>query len=298
MIRSIKKTVSVLFILFYFYAPVMGAEEIEPKRVGKEPAVIKSGQDRQLQPCIEKCRRKSQSAAVGIERIMKNCREMCMYDRATALCGSNDFDEKAKGIDMLASCRDPRSVPALVEMLEHDLTARTGSWAWLIAALGTQGDKRGVPILVRLVNRLDDDWLGREAAARALGDIRDTSAVPALVNAAMRADTRDDAVAALAKMPDERAVPVFLSALQPEESEETKNRALAGLVGLGPAAVPKVADELKFYFKESPQTKRRLMLASVLVQIDSPLAVNALKPFEDDPDPGVREYVRNNIKGL
>ena len=54
----------------------------------------------------------------------------------------------------------------------------------IIPALGHLKDERAVPLLIKALNNLDEDWLGREAAARALGDIGATKAMPGLIRAA------------------------------------------------------------------------------------------------------------------
>ena len=88
----------------------------------------------------------------------------------------------------------------------------------IIPALGHLKDERAVPLLIKALNNLDEDWLGREAAARALGDIGSTKAVPGLIRAAWLPETRNAAIKALAAIGDPRAVDVLLSALSGQRS--------------------------------------------------------------------------------
>ena len=82
----------------------------------------------------------------------------------------------------------------------------------IIPALGHLKDERAVPLLIKALNNLDEDWLGREAAARALGDIGATKAMPGLIRAAWLPETRNAAIEALAAIGDPRAVDVLRDA--------------------------------------------------------------------------------------
>ena len=87
----------------------------------------------------------------------------------------------------------------------------------IIPALGAQRDEAAVPLLIETLTYPDEDWLGREMSAEALGRIGSPTAIPALTSAAWRGDTRDEAIVALAGIHDSRVVPVLISALDPGE---------------------------------------------------------------------------------
>lgn len=303
------RSMLVSIITFCLLLPVQtaGSEPIETKRVGKAPlanqstdlsAFPKSAPDRQMQGCLPKCLRKHQSAAMAKEMILKECQKTCGFEKAVALSESDNFEDRTRAIEMMQDLKDRRAVPVLMSMLEKDLRERTGIWAQIIPVLGSFGDVRAVPMLINLLNRLDEDWLGREMAARALGDINDPSAVPALIGAAWRADTREDALTALSKIKDQRAVPVFLSALQPEESAEAKKAAITGLAEMGDASVPGLSEELNNFSRENPQTERRLLLCDLLGRIGGEAVLNTLKNNQDDPDLSVRECIRHHLSRI
>jgi len=247
--------------------------------------------------CIKACIRRNQMAAVGFEVIEGQCKKECKLEKALLLVQSNDSKEHQAGVKILCSIRDKRTVVPLINALKKDLKVRTGLWAWIIPALGESGDYAAVPILVETLKMPDEDWLGREMSARALGNIGDKSAIPALICAAWRADTRDAAVKALAKFKDRRVIPVLLSALQPEEEMETREAAIKGLLYLGGMAVPALITAFDTFGPEHPETQKRLWLCRLLWESGDERALERLRKSMKDPDKAVRkcvqEYVRN-----
>ena len=83
-----------------------------------------------------------------------------------------DPNRRWDAVAALGAGGDRRAVPPLMRALEKDMKERTGIAMAIIPALGQLGDERAVPLLLKALNKLDEDWLGREAAARALGDYR------------------------------------------------------------------------------------------------------------------------------
>jgi putative membrane-bound dehydrogenase-like protein len=84
-------------------------------------------------------------------------------------------------------------------------------------ALARLGDVAAAPRLVPLL--ADKDAAVRTAAIRALGDLKASAAVPALVKAASEQATQFDAITALAKIPDVRALNAYLTGLQSKNVE-------------------------------------------------------------------------------
>ena len=271
----------------------------ETSRVSKTNSENKSSLleiDTEMVSCLQDCQRENQMAAVGFEVIRAQCQKECRFKKALSRAGSDIREERTEGIKTLCELADPRGVPLLIEALRRDMKERTGLWAWIIPGLGASRDTRAVPVLLETLNKLDDDWLGREMSAQALGDIGDQSATPALLRAVWRADTRDAAIIALAGMNDPRAIEALLSALQPEESPEAREAAMAGLQRLGTAAVPAMVEAFAEYFRESPQTQRRLWLCQLLGTSSDELAVQALGQSLNDPDPAVRQCAADQMK--
>lgn len=132
-------------------------------------------------------------------------------------------------IEALGGHPAPGVVEALIAILEDDMRRRSGVWAAAIPALGALGDRRATPVLIAALVKRDERWLGREMAARALAALGDPAAIPALLDAAWMADTRADAIAALADLAAPQAREVFLGALDASEDEDTRRAAERGL---------------------------------------------------------------------
>src|SRR5581483_7605666 len=84
-------------------------------------------------------------------------------------------------------------------------------------ALGKLGDAAAAPALIPLV--ADKDATVQSAAIQALGNLKATAAIPALVKAAGETATEFDAITALTKMPDVRALSAYLSGLTSKNAD-------------------------------------------------------------------------------
>lgn len=209
--------------------------------------------------------------------------ELVRIARDPSAGGRNRMDAVAE----LGARGDRTAVPALVAVLDDDMSRRTGVWAEAIPALGSLGDARAVPILLEALELRDDDWLGREMAASALGEIGDPAAVPSLLTAAAMADTRAAAVAALASIGDPRAAPLYVEVLAGGDDPGSVATAELALVELGPVAVPHLVEAL-----ETPPEAgeaQAVAAARLLGTVGDTSAVPALRQAADDPRPEVGE---------
>lgn len=249
-----------------------------------------------MSSCMEKCKRKNQMVSTGIEVIMAECQYECKKKQALQKIKSNDLDEKNHGIRQFCLLAEKRDVPELIVLLKHDLIERTGIWAQIIPTLGRLQDIRAVPLLKDILLIADDDWLGREMTAQALGEIGDTRAVPVLIQVVWSAETRDEAIAALAKINDERATEVLVSAVQPDEESQTQKNAAKGLVRLGASAVKAIMQELNNYTRENPQSQKRIALCQILGAMQNPQAKRAILDLVKDSDEAVRKCAQKIIQ--
>lgn len=181
---------------------------------------------------------------------------------------ATDGQVRMEAIYKLGELKDPNSFQLLEDLLRQDMNERTGIWAAAIPALGELGKPEAVPILLEALNKRDDDWLGREMAAQALGCIADPGSVNALIASAHFFDTRESAIRALVQTGDVRATDVFIEALDETEDIETVEAARAGLLKIGGAALPALQKELNQYSKEYPNTYRRNKVEQIIKEID------------------------------
>lgn len=245
--------------------------------------------DTDTQRCIDKCLHENQQASVGFSVLEQQCKEACEFEQALQLSRSSNKDERIAGIEAMCASTDTRAVLPLINALKRDLTERTGVWAQIIPALGDSRDQQAVPILTQTLTIMDDDWLGREMSARALGDIGDPSSIPYLLAAAWRGDTRDAAIEALARYQDKRVVPVLISALDQAEEQQTREIAIAGLHRLGSMAVPEMLHAFASFSPEYPDTRKRLWLCDLLGTSGDVQAMKTLHDSRTDPDQAVAQ---------
>lgn len=209
-----------------------------------------------------------------------------------------DPNRRWDAVAALGASGDRQAVPPLMKALEKDMKERTGIAMAIIPALGQLGDERAVPLLLKALNKLDEDWLGREAAARALGDIGSAKAVPDLIHKAWQAETRNAAIESLAAIGDPKATDVLLSALSEPEEPEAREAAIAGLIYIGEPAVPTLIDKLNTRREEYPENHERALAAMILGRIGDRRAVDPLTRALDDPSEEVRKSAETALEYL
>ena len=209
-----------------------------------------------------------------------------------------DPNRRWDAVAALGAGGDRRAVPLLMMMLEKDMKERTGIAMAIIPALSQLGDERAVPLLLKALNKPDEDWLGREAAARALGHIGSAKAVPDLIRTVWKAESRNAAIEALAAIGDPRATDVLMSALSVPEEPEAREAAIAGLVYIGEPAVPALIDKLNTRREGYPENHERALAAMILGRIGDRLAVDTLTRALDDPSEEVRKSAETALECL
>lgn len=267
--------------------PLKGKESLNEGIAKNSFPIIEMQPDTSI--CLEDCMRRNQMASVGFAVIQEKCQSECRFENTLSLLQSPDKEEYEKGVKALSETNDPKAVQPLITALKKDLDERTGLWAWIIPALGTLGDPAAAPVLIHTLTINDEYWLGREMSARALGTIGDPSAIQPLLRAASQADTRDAAIEALVNFQDKRAVNIFLSALDPEEEEQTRDAAIKGLHLLGSIAVPEMMEAFAYFSSEHPETSKRLVLCHLLCNSGDERAIKMLQKSTTDPDKIIKQ---------
>jgi putative heme-binding domain-containing protein len=119
-----------------------------------------------------------------------------------------DRDSLLHGIRALGVIGRAESVPCLERLTQHDADIVRQVAAEALA---------GIPeasVETALVSLLHDQSAGvRRSVIEAIGRRRFSAAVPALINAYEHAETRNEAAAAIALIPDPRACPIYLDLL-------------------------------------------------------------------------------------
>ena len=246
--------------------------------------------------CIDECIRRNQMASVGFAMIEEQCKSGCAFESNLVLLESPNKKDYERAVKALSETNDPRAVQPLIIALQRDLTERSGLWAWIIPALGSLGDPAAIPALTHTLTMNGDDWLGRDMSAQALGDIDALSAIEPLLSAAWSAETRDTVIKSLVSFRDKRATPIFLSALDSEEEEQTREAAIKGLKLLGLIAVPEMMEAFSYFSSEHPETSKRIALCRLLGASGDERATGLLQKSVTDPDKVIKQCAERFIK--
>ena len=296
-------TLTIVFFLClpFYHSDMIQANQLEPLLQSEDPVLYQhSTKDSSshvsskptINLCMESCKKRNQRIAVGVEVIMENCQRYCIIELARRMIQSDAAEVKTAGIKLLCDLSDQRTVNDLIRLLKEDLVERTGIWAEIIPALGRIGDVTAIPILIKLAELPDEDWLGRQMAIEALGEIGNPSAMQTLITAFYKNETREAAVIALIKIKDKRAASVLVSAIQPEEDLGIREAATTGLIELGSDAVQVIHEEFTNYSPENPQTQKRVWLCEILGAINTKEAKQILQESSNSVDKTVAVCAR------
>jgi HEAT repeat protein len=159
------------------------------------------------------------------------------------LRNDSDEDTRLSVVHALKWFRDAHATSVLVDCLNDENKSLAIEAA---KALGWARDVNAVPgLLDALAN--STDMLVRHRIILALGQIRDTRAMPALIALFRNGDSlRRYAVSSLGEIGDKRATPILLEALHNDPSGEVRAEAIHGLARLKDSrAVPGLIEVLK-----------------------------------------------------
>ncbi len=187
--------------------------------------------------------------------------------------------ERAKPVDIDALVRR-KDLRKLLDLLASDRDADLQSRA--ARALGELGDDRAVPALIDALNR--GNVRERGALLEALGRLGDPRAVQVLINALTDRSSPDKATAAeaLGRLGDRRAIVPLAQAMKLSDSR-LRAAAAGALVEFGEASVPDLVDLLKIVSDEL-----NIAVCEDLGQIRDTRAVDPLVRLLQSPNTGVR----------
>jgi HEAT repeat protein len=164
------------------------------------------------------------------------------------------------------------------------------------APVQQSGDRESLELLAGALN--DPVASVRAAVAQALGSMRDTLAVRALMEALRRdtdAEVRRNAAWALGQIEDGRAVPALSDALRSDADAEVRRAAAEALGSIEDArAVPALVEALRR--DEQPELRRAVIDA--LGSIEDKSVVPALTPALKDQDPEIRRAAADALGSI
>jgi putative heme-binding domain-containing protein len=154
-----------------------------------------------------------QPEAIGVEAIagLEQLRSAPALDRlAKVFEESRSTALVVKAVEALGSFKSSKQAVALCETALSSKLSQVRLTA--VTALARLGDPAAVQALLPRLE--DNDAAVRLATVRALGELKSPTAVPALIKVAAKADLQFDAITALSKTPDVRALTLYLTGLQ------------------------------------------------------------------------------------
>ena len=256
--------------------PVAKAPSHTPITIEAE-SLFGTGENARFDRCVKKCLNDSRMQAVGIGVLEERCKSSCLREIGIEKSRSDNPTLFTEGVKVLCAHPTHEAFLPLVKALKKELRLRTGVWACIIPALASFRDKRSTDILIEALKTEDDFWLGRESAAMALGEVEDPVAIPALIEAAERYETRAAALTALGKFHDKRVVPPLISALVPEEEKEIREQAYKDLERLGILAADDLIEAIGNLSPDTPEIRRAVWLCELLAKSGDPRAPEVLK---------------------
>ena len=166
-------------------------------------------------------------------------------DRATQalveVLGDETLSEERQKVVIaaLGKFKADAAVSALVQSLGNAApTVRDAAVGALASVLGSQKGGASISGVKAIRSRLRDGSPDvRKRAVSALGAIKDRESIPELIAAADQEETRFEAVAALAEMPDVRAFPIYLRALG-DKSPDLRRYGATAVAKLRDRAIP------------------------------------------------------------
>ena len=194
-------------------------------------------------------------------------------------------------VSALGELRDTNSVPALAALLGAPASGPAGSpeaSGLRLAAIESLGHIGGDAALAALRTALQAVSLDdRRAAIRALGSLRDPVAVPDLIAGWQSADTRAEALTALARFSDLRALDAYLEGLasaDPTVREQCRK-------ALGPIR----AEALPQIERRAPSLSSQAVAELRRVYSDDKTALERPLFLAASPVPDVAEYERHAL---
>jgi putative membrane-bound dehydrogenase-like protein len=170
-----------------------------------------------------------------------------------------------------------RSIVAYAASLEPALAGNTSTDAGPLAP----GSPRALAT-ERVIKALDDpEPFVRQAALRAAGDAGLVDALPAMLAAGHDLATRDDAIRALAKMPDRRALALYLDGVT-DKNPVVRDAARVALLKLGQTIEPAI---LELYKRNELPVPVRAELQSIINAPRPVMTWQVVGPWPKDHEP-------------
>jgi putative heme-binding domain-containing protein len=181
----------------------------------------------------------------------------------------------AAAIDALAELKVSEAVPAIRGRLDHPAAEVRKAAVHGLEQIGGH-DAEGA-----LISALDHARVDvRRLAASSLGSLRAEAAVPALLEAYRRPETREEALVALARIPDARALEVYLDSLA-SKSIGVRDGARKALAAVREEVRPRVRDRLSAGNVSAPVARE---LASIYGDLPALAGLTARGPGRPDPE--------------
>lgn len=252
--------------------------------------------DRRAAPYLAKLLRDS-SREIQLECIhaLGLCADSERAQDLQVFLNCDDEELELAAVEAVARLGDRTALPRLLEMLEQATGAESDErWACrIVDALRRLKDPRAVLPLIELLGSRSDRV--RTRAAEALGAIGDPTALEPLADRFGQEPSTTalaGIVKALGELKDVSALPVLRQAL--EKADPVRCKAIAALAEIGgPEAVRLVTDQLNH-----PSGPVRYQAVTALGRIGSAMSTTHLEPLVTDADEMVRRATIKALKDL
>lgn len=160
---------------------------------------------------------------------------------------------------------DRDTAELFIPLLEQDIAERQGFWACLIPTLGAIGDRRAIPLLLRIARQDDDHLAGMDhMAITAIAEMANLEDVGFLESRAHIYPVRPEVIVALARLGASSSTDILISGLADGEENETVVAAEQGLLAMGQDA----REALKAAAENQPDAILGARVQALLAQLE------------------------------
>ncbi|MEE9355650.1 MAG: HEAT repeat domain-containing protein [Methylococcaceae bacterium] len=268
----------------------------------------------------------------AVDMVVDSLKHVCNTNLLTEALATDDFRIRARSAYALSCEKSNHTLNKLVELLTDENALVRAAAAYAIGSIARdKHNEFSFEVAFKALKGLlkDKDLEVRRGVTRALGSIRDTRAVPSLIEALRDQDegVRSEAIGGLAKIEDKSLLPVFIEfAKDPQQNTNARATAVEALAKFGddsviPVLLAAARDEHSDIRMEAVRGMERhidnatvfstllttlrdkdrdvrLSTALVLFKTKNKKAVPALVDTLKDVDPSIRTVVAQTLAEL
>jgi putative heme-binding domain-containing protein len=180
-----------------------------------------------------------------------------------------------KAVAALGNLRATEALSSILPLTNHPVATIRAATLKTLATLQGEGS---LPLLEGAL--VDADLDVRRAVVKALAELNSTNAIPVLLTAYQQPKLRSDALAALVRIPDQRAIDPLLDGLASKNPTE-RNAAHLAVLNISDSVLQKVESRLPTLSPQAVVELRHIYAGNIKAE-NGPLFVTAIKQYSTE----------------